>query len=127
MLITSANRSSRDTFAIGAQNILEIGEAILWIPRSRSQPTLPVTSTLCPLPPPTSPSPATVSNRRRRLCPAIRQHHRELYHGLLPFPRSAGYIELVCMVPTTWQQIGVTYTPTFVSGKTLNLPSTPLT
>ena len=26
----------------------------------------------------------------------------------------------VCMVPTTWQQIGVTYTPTFVSGKTLN-------
>ena len=27
MLITSANRSSRDTFAIGAQNILEIGEA----------------------------------------------------------------------------------------------------
>ena len=24
------------------------------------------------------------------------------------------------MVPTTWQQIGVTYTPTFVSGKTLN-------
>ena len=27
MLITSANRSSRDTFAIGAQNIQEIGEA----------------------------------------------------------------------------------------------------
>ena len=27
MLITSANRSGRDTFAIGAQNILEIGEA----------------------------------------------------------------------------------------------------
>ena len=35
-------------------------------------------------------------------------------------PQGAGYIELVCMVPTTWQQIGVTYTPTFVSGKTLN-------
>ena len=35
-------------------------------------------------------------------------------------PQGTGYIELVCMVPTTWQQIGVTYTPTFVSGKTLN-------
>ena len=35
-------------------------------------------------------------------------------------PQRSGYIELVCMVPTTWQQIGVTYTPTFVSGKTLN-------
>ena len=78
MLITSANRSSRDTFAIGAQNILEIGEAY-------------------PLDTPESFTTASA----------------------IP-PQGAGYIELVCMVPTTWQQIGVTYTPTFVSGKTLN-------
>ena len=34
-------------------------------------------------------------------------------------PQGSGYIELVCMVPADWQQMTVTYTPTFVSGKTL--------
>ena len=34
-------------------------------------------------------------------------------------PQRSGYIELVCMVPTGWQQITVTYTPTFVTNKTL--------
>ena len=34
-------------------------------------------------------------------------------------PQRSGYIELVCMVPTGWQKITVTYTPTFVTNKTL--------
>ena len=122
MLITSANRSSRDTFAIGAQNILEIGEAY-------------------PLDTPEQIAANTAGYFPR----SVRFHHPtfsftcdgqaaeggayvQLYDSAtesfttasaIP-PQGAGYIELVCMVPTTWQQIGVTYTPTFVSGKTLN-------
>ncbi len=86
MLITSANRSSRDTFAIGAQNIQEIGEAYpLDTPEQIDQ--------HCRL------LPRSVrfhhrlllhlrrsGNRGRRLCPAVRQHHRELYHGLCHSP-----------------------------------------
>ena len=103
MLITSANRSSRDTFAIGAQNILEIGEAY-------------------PLDTPEQVAANTAGQA------AEGGAYVQLYDSTtesfttasaIP-PQGAGYIELVCMVPTTWQQIGVTYTPTFVSGKTLN-------
>ena len=34
-------------------------------------------------------------------------------------PQRSGYIELVCTVPTGWQELSVTYTPTFASGKSL--------
>ena len=37
-------------------------------------------------------------------------------------PQRSGYIELVCTVPTGWQVLSVTYTPTFVSGKSLTFP-----
>ena len=96
MLITSANRSSRDTFAIGAQNILEIGEAY---PLDTPEQVAAEGGAYVQLYDSTTESFTTAS--------------------AIP-PQGAGYIELVCMVPTTWQQIGVTYTPTFVSGKTLN-------
>ena len=97
MLITSANRSSRDTFAIGAQNILEIGEAY-------------------PLD-----TPEQIAANTAGYFHALSASTTESFTtaSAIP-PQGAGYIELVCMVPTTWQQIGVTYTPTFVSGKTLN-------
>ena len=34
-------------------------------------------------------------------------------------PRTSAYIELVCTVPTGWQELTVTYTPTFVEDRTL--------
>ena len=103
MLITSANRSSRDTFAIGAQNILEIGEAYpLDTPEQVAANTAGYFHAL-------SASTTDFSFTTETFTDA----------PSLP-PQRSGYIELVCMVPTTWQQIGVTYTPTFVSGKTLN-------
>ena len=34
-------------------------------------------------------------------------------------PQGTGYIELVCMVPAGWQQMTVTYNPTFASGKSI--------
>ena len=101
MLITSANRSSRDTFAIGAQNILEIGEAYpldtptlqrstpltRWIPMPPRLPTRLLTSTLCPLPPPTSPSPATVRQPRAALMSSCTTAPPRALPRPLPFPR----------------------------------------
>ena len=60
---------------------------ILWIPRSRSLPTLPVTSTLCPLPPPTSPSPATVRQPRAALMSSCTTAPPRALPQPLPFPR----------------------------------------
>ena len=31
----------------------------------------------------------------------------------------AGYIQLICCVPTGWQKLSVTFTPTFVANKSL--------
>lgn len=82
-------------------------------------PTRLLTSTLCPLPPPFC-----------RVCDGADVEsgaYISLYDSTtetftdapsLP-PQRSGYIELVCMVPTGWQQITVTYTPTFVTNKTL--------
>ena len=110
MLITSANRSSRDTFAIGAQNILEIGEAYpLDTPEQVAANTAGYFHALSAS---TTDFSFTCDGQA-----AEGGAYVQLYD--IP-PQGAGYIELVCMVPTTWQQIGVTYTPTFVSGKTLN-------
>ena len=117
MLITSANRSSRDTFAIGAQNILEIGEAYpLDTPEQVAANTagyfhaLSAETNYC-----------TFSDVESGAYISLYDSTTESFTtaSAIP-PQGAGYIELVCMVPTTWQQIGVTYTPTFVSGKTLN-------
>ena len=34
-------------------------------------------------------------------------------------PQGAGYIQLICCVPTGWQKLSVTFTPTFVANKSL--------
>ena len=119
--ITSANRSSRDTFAIGAQNIQEIGEAYpLDTPEQIAANTagyfhaLSASTTDFSF---TCDGQATEGGAYVQLYDSTTESFTTA--SAIP-PQGAGYIELVCMVPTTWQQIGVTYTPTFVSGKTLN-------
>lgn len=120
MLITSANRSSRDTFAIGAQNILEIGEAYpLDTPEQVAANTAGYFHAL-----------SASTTDFAVVCDGADVEsgaYISLYDSTtetftdapsLP-PQRSGYIELVCMVPTGWQQITVTYTPTFVTNKTL--------
>lgn len=120
MLITSANRSSRDTFAIGAQNILEIGEAYpLDTPEQIAANTAGYFHAL-----------SASTTDFAVVCDGADVEsgaYISLYDSTtetftdapsLP-PQRSGYIELVCMVPTGWQQITVTYTPTFVTNKTL--------
>ena len=120
MLITSANRSSRDTFAIGAQNIQEIGEAYpLDTPEQIAANTAGYFHALSAS---TTDFSFTCDGQA-----AEGGAYVQLYDSTtetftdapsLP-PQRSGYIELVCMVPTGWQQITVTYTPTFVTNKTL--------
>lgn len=120
MLITSANRSSRDTFAIGAQNIQEIGEAYpLDTPEQIAANTAGYFHAL-----------SASTTDFAVVCDGADVEsgaYISLYDSTtetftdapsLP-PQRSGYIELVCMVPTGWQQITVTYTPTFVTNKTL--------
>ena len=120
MLITSANRSSRDTFAIGAQNILEIGEAYpLDTPEQIAANTAGYFHAL-----------SASTTDFAVVCDGADVEsgaYISLYDSTtetftdapsLP-PQRSGYIELVCMVPTGWQKITVTYTPTFVTNKTL--------
>ena len=120
MLITSANRSSRDTFAIGAQNILEIGEAYpLDTPEQIAANTagyfhaLSASTTDFSF---TCDGQATEGGAYVQLYDSTTETFTDA--PSLP-PQRSGYIELVCMVPTGWQQITVTYTPTFVTNKTL--------
>ena len=121
ILVTAVNRSKTDTMAIGAQNVLEIDAAYpLNTEELKAANTAPYFHAL-----------SASTTDFAVVCDGADVEsgaYISLYDSTtesfttasaIP-PQGAGYIELVCMVPTTWQQIGVTYTPTFVSGKTLN-------
>lgn len=121
MLITAANRSSDQTFAIGAQNILEIEAA--YPLDTADQIAANTAGYFHALAASTTDFAFSCDGQA-----AEGGAYISLYDSAsesfsdaptLP-PQGAGYIELVCMVPTNWQQITVTYTPTFVTGKTLN-------
>ena len=121
VLVTAVNRSSSVTFNIGAPNIAEINAAYpLDTDAAKAANTAPYFHALSAS---TTDFSFTCDGQA-----AEGGAYVQLYDSTtetftdapsLP-PQRSGYIELVCMVPTTWQQIGVTYTPTFVSGKTLN-------
>ena len=121
VLVTAVNRSSSVTFNIGAPNIAEINAAYpLNTDAAKAANTAPYFHAL-----------SASTTDFAVVCDGADVEsgaYISLYDSTtesfttasaIP-PQGAGYIELVCMVPTTWQQIGVTYTPTFVSGKTLN-------
>ena len=121
VLVTVVNRTKDKTFAIGAQNIQEIGEAYpLDTPEQIAANTagyfhaLSASTTDFSF---TCDGQAAEGGAYVQLYDSTTESFTTA--SAIP-PQGAGYIELVCMVPTTWQQIGVTYTPTFVSGKTLN-------
>ena len=121
MLVTAANRSSNQTFAIGAQDILDIeAQYPLDTQEQIAANTAPYFHALSASTTDfsfTCDGEAAEGGAYIALYDSASQSFSDA--PSLP-PQGAGYIELVCMVPTGWQQITVTYTPTFVSGKTLN-------
>ena len=120
VLVTAANRSKSDTMAIGAQNIAEINAAYpLTSEEEKAANTAPYFHALSAS---TTDFAVSVDGQAAEAGAYV-----SLYDSTtesfsdspnLP-PQGTGYIELVCMVPADWQQMTVTYTPTFVSGKTL--------
>ena len=120
VLVTAANRSKSDTFAIGAQNIAEINAAYPLVDdATRAANTAPYFHALSAS---TTDFSVTVDGQAAEAGAYV-----SLYDSAtesfsdspnLP-PQGSGYIDLVCMVPTGWQEITVTYTPTFASSKTL--------
>ena len=120
VLVTAVNRSSSVTFNIGAPNIAEINAAYpLDTDAAKAANTAPYFHAL-----------SASTTDFAVVCDGADVEsgaYISLYDSTtesfttasaIP-PQGAGYIELVCMVPTGWQQITVTYTPTFVTNKTL--------
>ena len=120
ILVTAVNRSSSVTFNIGAPNIAEINAAYpLDTDAAKAANTAPYFHAL-----------SASTTDFAVVCDGADVEsgaYISLYDSTtetftdspnLP-PQGSGYIELVCMVPADWQQMTVTYTPTFVSGKTL--------
>ena len=120
VLVTAVNRSSSVTFNIGAPNIAEINAAYpLNTDAAKAANTAPYFHAL-----------SASTTDFAVVCDGADVEsgaYISLYDSTtetftdapsLP-PQRSGYIELVCMVPTGWQQITVTYTPTFVTNKTL--------
>lgn len=120
ILVTAVNRSKTDTMAIGAQNVLEIDAAYpLNTAELKAANTAPYFHALSAS---TTDFAVTVDGQTAEAGAyvALYDSATETFNNSpnLP-PQGSGYIELVCMVPADWQQMTVTYTPTFVSGKTL--------
>ena len=120
ILVAAVNRSKTDTMAIGAQNVLEIDAAYpLNTEELKAANTAPYFHALSAS---TTDFAVTVDGQTAEAGAyvALYDSATETFNDSpnLP-PQGSGYIELVCMVPADWQQMTVTYTPTFVSGKTL--------
>ena len=120
MLITSANRSSRDTFAIGAQNLAEINAA--YPLNTAEEQAANAAGYFHALSAATTDFAVTCDGKSVEggAYVSLYDPASETFTDstCLP-PQRSGNIELVCTVPTGWQELSVTYTPTFVSGKSL--------
>ena len=120
VLVTSVNRSEGTTFNIGAQNLAEINAA--YPLNTAEEQAANAAGYFHALSAATTDFAVTCDGK-----PVEGGAYVSLYDPAsetftdstcLP-PQRSGYIELVCTVPTGWQELSVTYTPTFVSGKSL--------
>lgn len=120
VLVTAANRSKTQTMNIGAQNIAEINAAYpLTDEASKAANTA---SYFHALSASTSDFTASVDGQTTEVGAYVSLYDSATESfsdaAALP-PQGTGYIELVCLAPADWQQITVTYTPAFLSGKSL--------
>ena len=120
VLITAVNRSGATTFNIGAQNLAELDAAY---PLDDEATKLDVARQYFhALAASTTDFTAVCDGAEAevgayiQLYDAAAQSFSESTN--LP-PQGAGYIQLICCVPTGWQKLSVTFTPTFVANKSL--------
>ena len=120
VLVTAVNRSGATTFEIGAQNLAELDAAY---PLDDEATKLDVARQYFhALAASTTDFTAVCDGAEAevgayiQLYDAAAQSFSESTN--LP-PQGAGYIQLICCVPTGWQKLSVTFTPTFVANKSL--------
>ena len=120
VLVTAANLSTTSTYAIGAQNIVEIDAAYpLTDEATKAANIVNYFHALSAATTDFSAScdgQAIESGAYVNLYDSTSQTFSDSPN--MP-PRTSGYIELVCMVPENWQELTVVYTPTFVNDRTL--------
>ena len=120
VLVTVVNRTKNQTFNIGAQNLAELDAAY---PLNDEATKLDVARQYFhALAASTTDFTAVCDGAEAevgayiQLYDAAAQSFSESTN--LP-PQGAGYIQLICCVPTGWQKLSVTFTPTFVANKSL--------
>ena len=120
VLVTVVNRTKNQTFNIGAQNLAELDAAY---PLDDEATKLDVARQYFhALAASTTDFTAVCDGAEAevgayiQLYDAAAQSFSESTN--LP-PQGAGYIQLICCVPTGWQKLSVTFTPTFVANKSL--------
>ena len=120
VLVTAVNRSGATTFNIGAQNLAELDAAY---PLNDEATKLDVARQYFhALAASTTDFTAVCDGAEAevgayiQLYDAAAQSFSESTN--LP-PQGAGYIQLICCVPTGWQKLSVTFVPTFVANKSL--------
>ncbi len=116
VLVTAVNRSSTETYAIGAQNLEEINAAYPVPPKSN------VAANLRALSEASTDFAATCDGETVECGVNVSLYNKNSQSFSdstnLP-PQGTGYIQMVLLVPTGWKQLRVTYMPTFVQDKTL--------
>ena len=121
VLVTVANRSKTVTFAIGAQNLAEINAAYPVPPLENLDANFQALAEA-------STDFAASCDGQSVLCGAnislYNKNSQSFSDSTSLPPQGTGYLQLVLMVPTGWQQMDVTYMPTFAPDKTLTFTMT---
>ena len=121
VLVTVANRSKTETFAIGAQNLAEINAAYPVPPLENLDANFHALAAA-------STDFAASCDGQSVLCGAnislYNKNSQSFSDSTSLPPQGTGYLQLVLMVPTGWQQMDVTYMPTFAPDKTLTFTMT---
>ena len=116
VLVTVVNRTKNQTFNIGAQNLAEINAAYPVPPQEN------VDANFHALAAASTDFSASCDGQSVECGANISLYNSNSQtfsdSTNLP-PQGAGYIQLICCVPTGWQKLNVTFVPTFVANKSL--------
>lgn len=123
VLVMAANQSKTDTFNIGAQNIVELGETYPLTGVDDATKAANVISYFHALSAATTDFSVACDDQAVEAGAYVSLYNSETESlsdsPCLP-PQGVGYIDLMCMVPIGWQTLTITFTPTFVDdGKSM--------
>ena len=116
VLVTVVNRTKNQTFNIGAQNLAEISAAYPVPPQEN------VDANFHALAASTTDFTAVCDGAEAEVGAYIQLYNADAQSFSestnLP-PQGSGYLQLMLMVPKGWQNLQITYMPTFVADKTI--------